>query len=358
MTVLFYICLGFMLIQLFVLVLNYVSFPVLEQSQVSHKMQQTSILIPARNEAETLPETLPSVLRQPAKEVIVLEDESSDETLSILQGFKEKFHHLQIVKGKPLPQGWSGKNWACHQLSDVAQGDYLVFTDADVYWQKGTLESVMTKVVTTQAEFFSVWPRQLTKSLLERTAVGIVDVILLSGLPYLGVKYLAFSQLAAGNGQLIVWQKEAYKQLGGHETFKAEVLEDVRMAQAAKAKGLRVRLALGGHIIATRMYRSQEALLEGFSKNIVNASGNRAILVSLTILNVVVHSLSYVLVFLNSIWLVIILLSLAQRFLVLLKTKRNLLETFLHPFFPFILVRLVFRVFTQRGYTWKGRSYS
>ena len=355
--VLAYAFLGF---QLLTLLSNLLAFPVLESAPTFTSPERVSLLVPARNEALTLPHTLPKLLGQiEAHEIIVLDDASSDATPQLLQAFKEKNRKLKVLAGEPLPKGWGGKNWACHQLAEAASGDLLIFTDADVSWSPGALASVLELRRQTDAQYLSVWPRQVTKTFWERVTVPVIDLVLLGALPYLGVKYIGAAALSAGNGQLMLWTREAYMRVGGHAAFKNEVLEDVRMGQAAKGAGLRVALALGGKMVSARMYRSQTDILEGFSKNILAAVGNsRVALAALSLANGLVYSLSWVLGFVDPWWFGVGALGFIQRALTSWKTGRHPGDAFLQPFVVYPLWRIAYRAWRRGGsYTWKGRSY-
>ncbi|PJF34087.1 MAG: glycosyl hydrolase, partial [Candidatus Thermofonsia Clade 1 bacterium] len=95
-----------------------------------------SILIPARNEAAVISQTVRSLLAQTYAhfELIVLDDNSADGTGQVVCTTAAGDLRLRVLNGAPLPDGWSGKNWACHQLSQAARGDWLLFSDADVCW--------------------------------------------------------------------------------------------------------------------------------------------------------------------------------------------------------------------------------
>ncbi len=360
MMLFFVVAFVFLAVQLLTLFSNLIFFPSLEiASEAEGLEERISILIPARNEAKNLPETLPRVLQQGvATEVIVLNDASNDDTASILAGFQLKYAHLKVLEGKALPEAWTGKNWACQQLSEAATGDTLIFTDADVRWEKSSLASLLAFQTQEKAEFVSVWPRQLTLSALETITIPLVDQILLAGLPYLGVKYSHHPAFAAGNGQVMMWRKEAYSKVGGHAAFKQEVLEDVRMGQAAKRAGLKIALAVGAEQISTRMYHSNSDLIEGFSKNIVAASSNKVFLIILALLNTLSHSLSWLFILINPWWLLIGLMSLSLRFFCNLKTKRDPLECVWQPLMVIPLWLIVLRALRQKSISWKGRSYA
>lgn len=350
----------FLGVQLLVLLTNLFFFPVLKNPfpDFLSTEERISILIPARNEALNLAETLPRILNQTvAAEVLVLNDQSEDASAQILLDFQMQHTQLSVIEGKPLPEGWTGKNWACQQLAEAAQGDVLIFTDADVRWERSTLASLLSLKQRHRAEFLSIWPRQLTVTTLETIAVPLIDQILLGALPYLGVRYLKPKTLAAGNGQLMLWSKTAYMKLGGHAAFKQEILEDVRMAQAAKAQALPLVLALGGDLLSTRMYQTEAALLEGFSKNIVNAAGGKVALIILALFNTLAHSLCWLLIPFEPRWFAVALMSLSLRALCNLKTGRDLQDSFWQPLMSLALWRIVWRALSQQNLVWKGRIY-
>ena len=365
---LWWLTVGFIGIQLLTLVSNLFTFPVLgtmkhgaeELEATETSPPKVSILIPARNEETTLPVTLPRILAQPnLYEVLVLDDGSQDRTAEVLALFAAQSPVLRVLSGKPLPAGWSGKNWACEQLAEAASGTLLIFTDADVLWEKGTLGALLRFQRAQKAAFVSVWPRQITHTLAERLVVPLVDMILLGALPYLGVRYLPFGAFSAGNGQLMLWTRRAYRRVGRHEAFKGEVLEDVRMGQAAKRRGLRVALALGGEVLSTRMYQNEREIVEGFSKNILSAHGNSRLFLTLSlVLNTLAYTLSWLFALIDPLWLVPAVLGTFQRGLTCYKTHRTPLEAFLQPLAAYPLWRIGVRALLRgRRYAWRGREY-
>ncbi len=318
--------------------------------------RRVSLLVPARNEAVNLAETLPLLLEQGADEILVLDDASDDETAQVVAEVGGE--KVRCLEGEPLPSGWTGKNWACWQLAQKATGDILVFTDADVFWKPGALASLSRFAEQSDAVYASVWPRQRTETLFERLSVPVIDLVLLGGLPYPLVKSTTDAAFSAGNGQCMMWTRSAYLQVGGHAAFRGEVLEDVKMGQVAKGRGLKTVLALGGELLSVRMYRTRDELLEGFSKNILAAhNGSRILLVVSLALNTLMYTLSWPLAFLNPLWLIPAALGLFQRALTAYKTHRSPLEAFLQPFVFFLLWQIGLRALRHQGYSWKGRTY-
>jgi len=352
---------AFLAAQAAVLLLNLVAFPLLgaratrADAADGRRRPRVSLLVPARNEAATLPTTLPTFLAQGADEVLVLDDGSSDATPAILAAADG----VRVLTGAPLPSGWSGKNWACHQLARAATGEILVFTDADVAWRGGALERVVAELDATGAGLLSAWPRQRCVTLGERLVVPLVDLLLLANLPHPLVRALPFASLAGANGQLMAWRRDAYELVGGHAALPGEVLEDVRLAHRAKRLGVPLTLRLGGPWLETRMYRGWGEVVAGFGKNVLAAAGgSRAALVGVWLLNLAAYTLPWLLAWWDPRWWALAgagpLLRLASN----AKAGRAAWEALLQPFGPVALTAIVARALTRGGgYAWKGRSY-
>lgn len=353
----------FLGVQWIVATINAATFPRLRAvppsgTGAAEARRSVSLLVPARDEAATLPATLPRMLAQGADEVIVLDDRSRDATGEILADLARRNPTLRVLPGRDLPAGWNGKNWACHQLSEHARGERWIFTDADVRWHHGALDALLHAWDASGAGFASVWPRQRTVGWFERIAVPQVDMILLGGLPWPAVPRLPYPSLAAGNGQLMAWTPDAYRAAGGHAAVRDEVLEDVRMAQRAKATGTRPFLALGDELLTTRMYRSPGEVIDGFAKNVLPAAGSWAGLLTLWALNLLAFTLAWPLAWLEPRWLAVGVAGLGLRALVARIVGRPPYEALLQPAAPIALTAIVARVVARRGgYTWRGRRY-
>lgn len=344
-----------------VLALNAVAFPVLgaRAAEARGPRPRVSLLVPARDEAAVLPETLPSWLAQGADEVLVLDDGSTDATPAVLAAAAAAHPTLRVLAGASLPSGWSGKNWACHQLAGAARGDVLVFTDADVAWAPGALDRVVAELGATGAGLLTVWPRQRCGSLGERLLVPLVDLLLLANLPHPLVRALPFASLAAANGQLMAWRRDAYDRVGGHAALPAEVLEDVRLAQRAKRLGVPLTLRLGGPWVATRMYRSGAGAVAGFAKNVLAAAGGApAALVAVWALNLAAYTAPWLLAWVEPRWWALAAAGVALRAVANVKAGRPVVEAPLQPLGPVALTFVVVRALARRGgYAWKGRTY-
>jgi hypothetical protein len=349
----------FVAAQLAVALVNLRSFPRLPAapSRTAPGAPTVSLLVPARDEAATLPDTLPRLLHQGADEVLVLDDASRDGTGALLAEAAAVQPRLRVLDGAPLPAGWNGKNWACHQLAQAARGELLVFTDADVRWEDGALDALLEAWRRDRPGLLTVWPRQRTGGPYERLVVPQVDMILLGALPHPAVR-LPFPALAGANGQLMAWTRAAYRAVGGHAEVRGEVLEDVRLAQRAKAAGVRLHLALGHPWLSTRMYRGADETIQGFAKNVLAAAGSAPALIGLTLLNLLAYTAAWPLALLEPRWLAVGVAGLALRAVVAGRSGRSPLEAPLQPLAPLALLPIVTLALRRRGgYVWRGRRY-
>jgi chlorobactene glucosyltransferase len=233
------------------------------------------VLIPARNEAAVIASTVHSLLTQttPHFELLVLDDHSTDHTAAIAQQAAGVDPRLKIIQGQPLPAGWLGKNWACHQLSQQAQGELLLFLDADVKLHPAALTALLSHQASTQADLLTIWPTQMTLSWGEKLVVPLMKFAILSYLPLPAVHHSPFSAFAAANGQCLLFTRSAYQTVGGHTAVRQEIVEDVQLAKKIKQAGLKLRMADGAGLVACRMYESWAAVRQGFGKNILAGHG-------------------------------------------------------------------------------------
>jgi chlorobactene glucosyltransferase len=212
--------------------------------------------------------------RYPAFEVIILNDNSEDDTAAKVQAIADEDDRLRLVEGRPLPAGWLGKNWACQQLAEQARGGLLLFTDADVLWQPGALTSLVRLAEKESSDLLTVWPTQKTASWSERLVVPLMGLAIVGYLPILLVHHGPWSPFAAANGQCLLFRREAYQQIGGHATVRDHIVEDVALARRLKSAGLRLRMARGADLISCRMYGGWPEVRDGFAKNILAGHGH------------------------------------------------------------------------------------
>jgi hypothetical protein len=338
------------------LLYNVVSFPTLRRQPTPMSAPRTSLLVPARDEARRLPRLLPGLLAQGADEVIVLDDESSDATPRILA--QHRHPELRVLRGRPRPDGWIGKNWACHQLAGAATGDLLVFCDADVVLHSRALDAIRAEMVRQRADVFSVFPRQITGTIGERLLVPLIDEVLLAFLPH-KLLDLPVPSAATANGQLLAFRREAYAAIGGHQAVHDRIVEDVALSRLARRAGLRLGLALGGELVQARMYDDYPSTVEGFGKSLRAAHlDSTALLAASAAFHLAAYTLPWLMVRRGPSWRAAAMLGLAQRVITNAKTGRGAYaEAVLVPFAALAALP-VYAVAARRTARWKGREYA
>ncbi len=227
-----------------------------------------SAIIPARNEEASISRAVESLAAQPEiGEIIVIDDESSDRTASILRQLAGRLPRLKVLRSRALPPGWTGKNHAVSLGAAAAAGEWLLFTDADTYHMPDSAAQALARAARTNADFVSYSPEQETPTVWEKSLVPFVYWRLSQRYPF-GRVNDAGSPDAAANGQYILMRREAYEAIGGHAAIAGEILEDVALARRAKEAGWRLFFGPGQGIVQTRMYRSFGAMWDGWTKNL------------------------------------------------------------------------------------------
>ena len=313
-----------------------------------------SILVPARDEALTLPMSLPGLLAQGAAQVLLLDDGSTDGTARIAAE-----HGVELIPGETLPPGWSGKSWACHQLAHRATGEILIFTDAGVAGAPGALSAVVARLTAAQADLLTIWPRQVNHG-SQRLLTPMVDAAMLGHLPVAALD-LPLRGAVAANGQVMALRAEAYERSGGHAAVRADLLDDMALARAVKSSGGRVRIALGGEAVSVQMYDSYASSIEGLAKSTLGLhSGSRLVLVASALWFHAIYTLPWLLPTSPSV-LALRLATLADRAAVNALTGRrrptDLAEGLLGPVTPLLALPVYWRAIRRRV-TWRGRSYN
>jgi chlorobactene glucosyltransferase len=232
-----------------------------------------SILVPARDEEKNIGKCIRSLLVQdyPNYEVIVLDDQSSDDTPVILERIRVDNPRLIILAGTPPPEGFTGKNWASAQLAEHTKGDLLLFTDADTVFQPQALREIVRVMVGENADLLTGYPRQAMESWGERLLVPFFLWAVLCFTPLWLAYRLRVPSLSAAVGQMMLFRREAYQKVGGHAALGSVTVEDIALARSIKRVGLRWRVMSIIDLISCRMYLGSQEAFAGFTKNLFAA---------------------------------------------------------------------------------------
>ncbi len=348
---------------------NTLLFPRLKPSKTTLASPKVSVLIPARNEAGVIAQTVERLLAQhyPTFEILVLDDDSSDNTVDVALAAGKSDVRLRVLRGETLPAGWMGKNWACHQLARAALGEWLIFTDADVIWSPDALEALIANAENTKADLLTIWPTQITESWSERLVVPLMSFAVMSYLPLLPVHHTRLPAFAAANGQCMAFRRDAYHKISGHAGVRNQIVEDVTLARRIKAHGLRLRMADGAGLISCRMYQNWSAVRNGFAKNILAGHGNSFPFLALsTLFHWLVFIFPWLWLFLGHgtsdwpVWpILLITLGLGARILTAMTTQQRITDSIFMPVSVFLLTVIAIQsVWWQArgGPRWKGRT--
>ena len=234
---------------------------------------RVAVLLPLRNEAGRVTPCLESLLGQrgtPDLDIVVLDDHSTDGTAEVVRSIAGD--KVRLLTGAPLPEGWLGKPYACHQLAAAApDADVLVFMDADVVLTPDAIAGAVTAMA--GVTLLSPYPRIVGAGRL------VQPLLQWSWLTFLPLRVMERSprpSLAAAGGQWLVVDHAGYRRAGGHAAVRDDVLEDIGLARAVKRSGGRIALADGSRLAECRMYTSWSELVDGYSKSLWASFGSPA----------------------------------------------------------------------------------
>lgn len=250
-------------------------------SVVTSVTPRVSIIVPARNEEVSLERCLRSLVEQDGVpfEVLVVDDGSTDRTRDIIAFFAGVKECPFLGENKwlagvrafearvPIPEGWTGKANAIWTAVGHARGEWLLFTDADTYHEKGSLARALAEAEQYGAALLSYSPHQELGSLPERMLMPVV-------FSELATRYRPqdvcdpTSPVAAANGQYVLIRSDMYHRVGGHQAVAEDLLEDVALAVRVKEAGGKLRFRVGIGEVSARMYRTLDQLVEGWTKNL------------------------------------------------------------------------------------------
>ncbi len=230
---------------------------------------QISILVPARNEDRNISTCVNSLLAQdyPDFELLVLDDQSIDNTRSVLEKIAAANHKLTVIDGLVSTEGQIGKSWACTQLADQAKGDLFFFTDADTYHQPHTLKIAVTTLIRENADLLTGYPCQVVGSWGERFLVPFFSWALTCFNPLWLAYQLQLPALSGASGQMMLFRREAYFTIGGHRRVHTSIVDDFALVRNIISSGLRWRVTFISDLISCRMYQGNLEAYNGFLKN-------------------------------------------------------------------------------------------
>ncbi len=227
-----------------------------------------TVLIPARNEAEVIGATLDALAMQcPAQgpiegkalKVIVIDDQSSDQTAAIVAGRARP--DLSILTGEALPEGWTGKLWALEQGRRRATTPLLLLLDADIELRPGTIAALLKKMREADVQLVSLMACLRMQSAWEKFLLPAFVYFFKLLYPF----HLANSGskwVAAAAGGCILIKTQVLSEIGGFAALKDALIDDCALARCVKDKGHRTWLGLSHSALSRRRYEQLAGIWE------------------------------------------------------------------------------------------------
>jgi len=255
--------------------------PALPDVEIAEKV---AVLIPARDEASHIASTIDSARAQRCVSrlsIHVLDDGSTDRTAAIAESAAQGDPRIHVHRrpDEPPPPGWLGKNYACARLAEIAEGEgaeVLVFVDADVRLQASAVAALVRELRDGDFALVAPYPRQESVGWLERLVQPLLVWSWATTVPLGVAERRQWASMSVANGQLLVFDAQAYAAVGGHAAVRGEVIEDVELMRAVRSAGAGAVTVDGSSLADCRMYESPRDLIDGYSKSAWRAFGGLA----------------------------------------------------------------------------------
>ncbi|MBF6286542.1 glycosyltransferase [Nocardia cyriacigeorgica] len=245
--------------------------------------ETVAVCVPARNEAERLPELIEDLRAQtgvPGLWVLILDDGSTDDTEAAARHAAGDDPRITVLRGDDEPEpGWTGKAAACARLAEAAAATgatVLVFIDADVRLAPAAIAAAVTELRARRFALVSPWPRQLAHSPAERLVQPLLCWSWATTLPVVLAERGTRPSMAVACGQFLAFDAADYRAIGGHAAVAGSVTEDLDIARALRRHGMRTAVVAAGSMARTRMYRDEAELEAGYTRWLWSAYGGSA----------------------------------------------------------------------------------
>ena len=325
----------------------------------SQLLDSVGVVVPMRNEAENVEGIVATLSAQDAPfHFYLLDDNSEDKTLELLQRFTAGDSRFTVIKGAPLADGWIGKTWALQQLYEASSEDVLVSIDADVRLTNDAINKAVTSLRGARLDFLSPYPRQIAHSFGERLIQPLLQWSWLTTVPLRYAEGARQKSMAVANGQFFVVRRSALDSISGYQSVKHAVIDDVFLARQLIAQGSSGTVIDGSDIAETRMYASWSEIEAGYGKSLNKAFGSIFGAIFVIVFLFVTSIAPLVLGLLGNPygWLGFAAI-VGSRVLSAIKSRGSVVDSVLHPISIVALIYLIVYSYLVRGtVTWKGRT--
>jgi len=350
----------FFLLPLILLTIAAVNFVQIRTPKRTSDLTQTvGVIVPMRNEAENVEGLVATLAAQEGSlHFYLLDDNSEDQTFELLQRFSKGDSRFTVIKGAVLSDKWIGKTWALQQLFDSSSEEILVSIDADVRLSNDAVNKAVTALNSARLDFVSPYPRQIAQSFAERLIQPLLQWSWLTTVPLRYAESSGQQSMAVANGQFFVVRRSALSSIGGYQSVKHAVIDDVFLARELVKNGSAGIVINGSDIAQTRMYGSWSEIKAGYGKSLNQAFGSIvgaifvvAFLVATCIAPLLLGVLGSPYGWLGFAAIV------GTRVLSAIKSRGRVLDSVLHPISVLALIYLIIYSYLRRGrIQWKGRT--
>ena len=231
---------------------------------------RVSIIVPARDEEETIAETLRRLLTLDYDnfEIIAVNDRSTDRTGTIMAAAARPntLERLRVIHIQELPEGWLGKTHAMWTAGEQATGDWLLFTDADVLFKPDSLRRVITYAESEKADHTVLFPQMIMKQPGEKMMIAFFQTLFMFGhRPWKVADPRTKDHIGVGAFNLV--RRSAYQAVGTYKALRMEVLDDMKLGKVIKAAGFRQRNVFGADLISIRWAKGAMGVVRNLTKN-------------------------------------------------------------------------------------------
>lgn len=229
---------------------------------------RVSIIVPGRDEEEHAEAALASMLAldYPNYEVVAVNDRSHDRTGEIMDRLAASDARLRVLHITDLPAGWLGKTHAMWQAAQHAQGEWLLFTDADISFRPDVLRRALAYAVAERADHLVVMPTLILDSAGERMLLAFFHSLFFFGhRPWKVADPKVRDHIGVGAFNLV--RRSAYQGIGTHQALRMDVLDDMKLGKLIKEKGFAQRNVIGRGLITLCWGRGVMGIVRNLTKN-------------------------------------------------------------------------------------------
>jgi len=232
---------------------------------------RVSVIVPARNEEATIEQALQTLLSLDYDnyEVIAVNDRSTDRTGEIIERVAQASFaqaKLRVIHHNELPPGWLGKTHAMWTAANLATGEWLLFTDADVHFKPDSLRRALAYAESEPADHVVLFPRMIMKRPGEYMMIAFFQTMFMFGhRPWKVADPSTDDHMGVGAFNLV--RRRVYDAVGTYQALRMEVLDDMKLGKVVKNAGFAQRNVFGGDLISIRWGHGAFGIVNNLTKN-------------------------------------------------------------------------------------------